>query len=360
MVHFGFPNVIRTTGSDVATSMIESSHVLVTGGAGFIGSALVWALNQRGIDRILVADVLDRTEKWRNLSALRFDDYVEAEALPGSLERGVLDHVRTIVHLGACSSTTETDTAYLMRNNTQYTKALAEWAIARSVRFVYASSAATYGALEGDLSDRTDIAGLRPLNMYAYSKQLFDLHAERRGYLDRIVGLKYFNIFGPNEGHKADMRSVANKAFHEIRETGRVRLFKSHRPEFADGEQRRDFLYVKDAVDMTLHLADRPDANGIFNIGAGRSHTWRELVAPVFEALDRPVNIDFVDMPIALRDQYQYSTCASLDRLRESGYQRTITPLADAVREYVADYLVPDRRLGHEPATLPKHAPSHS
>ncbi len=360
MVHFGFPNVIRTPEPDVPVSMIESSHVLVTGGAGFIGSAIVWALNQRGHDRILVADVLDRTEKWRNLAPLRFDDYLEADALLGALDRGVLDQVGTILHLGACSSTTETDAAYLIRNNTEYTRTLAEWALARSVRFVYASSAATYGALEGDLSDRMDIAGLRPLNMYAYSKQLFDLHAQRHGYFDRIAGVKYFNIFGPNEGHKADMRSVANKAFHEVRETGRVRLFKSHRPEYVDGEQQRDFLYVKDAVEMTLHLADRPAANGIFNIGAGRSHTWRALVAPVFEALGRPVNIEFVDMPVALRDKYQYSTRASLDRLREAGYQRPPTPLADAVREYVADYLLPDRRLGDEAATPPTRSPSHS
>jgi ADP-L-glycero-D-manno-heptose 6-epimerase len=328
--------------------MSHSSHILVTGGAGFIGSAVVWGLNQRGHDRILVADVLDRTEKWRNLAPLKFDDYVEADVLLDTLDRGALDHVHTVLHLGACSSTTETDSAYLMRNNTQYTKTLADWALARSVRFVYASSAATYGALEGDVSDRMDIADLRPLNMYAYSKQAFDLHARRHGYLDRIAGLKFFNVFGPNEAHKADMRSVANKAFHEIRDTGRVRLFKSHRAEFADGEQRRDFLYVKDAVDMTLFVADRPGANGLFNIGAGRSHTWKALVTPVFEALGRPINIEFVDMPATLRDKYQYSTCASLDRLREVGYDRPATPLADAVRQYVSDYLLPDRRLGDE------------
>jgi ADP-L-glycero-D-manno-heptose 6-epimerase len=325
-----------------------SSHILVTGGAGFIGSALVWGLNQRGHDRILVADVLDRSEKWRNLAPLRFDDYIEASVLLDTLDRGALDHVHTVLHLGACSSTTETDSGYLMRNNTQYTKTLADWALARSIRFVYASSAATYGALEGDLSDRMDILGLRPLNLYAYSKQLFDLHARRHGYFDRIAGVKYFNVFGPNEAHKGDMRSVAGKAFHQIGETGRVRLFKSHRPEFADGEQRRDFLYVKDAVDMTLFLAERPGANGLFNIGAGRSHTWMELVTPVFEALGRPVDIEFVDMPDALRGRYQYSTRASLDRLRENGYERPATPLADAVREYVSDYLVPDRRLGDE------------
>jgi ADP-L-glycero-D-manno-heptose 6-epimerase len=322
--------------------------ILVTGGAGFIGSALVAGLNARGHERILVADVLDRSEKWRNLVPLRFDDYLEADGVRDALERGLLDHVRTVFHLGACSSTTETDAGYLMRNNVQYSKMLADWAVRRQVRFVYASSAATYGAVEGVLSDESLLGALRPLNMYGYSKHLFDLYAARQGYLERIVGLKYFNVFGPNEDHKGDMRSVVNKSFRQILETGRVRLFKSYRPEFADGEQRRDFLYVKDAVDMTLHLVEEPSAHGLYNIGSGESHTWRELVSAVFDALGRPIDIEFVDMPAELRAKYQYSTEASIDRLAASGYRRPITPLADAVRDYVTRYLVPDRHLGDE------------
>jgi ADP-L-glycero-D-manno-heptose 6-epimerase len=327
---------------------MPDSHVLVTGGAGFIGSAVVWALNRRGLDRIVVVDSLDRTEKWRNLAPLRFDDYVEASALPQMLERGLLDKVSLVLHLGACSSTTETDGAYLLRNNFEYTRMLAEWAIRRKVRFVYASSAATYGALEGELSESVDLATLRPLNMYGYSKQLFDLHAARRGYFDHIVGLKYFNVFGPNEHHKGDMRSMACKAFHQIRETGRVQLFRSHRPEFADGKQRRDFLYVKDAVRMTLYLADCHAAHGLFNIGSGRSHTWLDLTHAVFYSMGKPVEIEFIDMPENLRSQYQYVTCASLHRLRAAGYNDPITPLPQAVREYVSAYLLPDRRLGDE------------
>ena len=227
---------------------------------------------------------------------------------------------------------------------------LAEWALQHSIRFAYASSAATYGAIEGRLSDRLDITRLRPLNMYGYSKQLFDLHASTRGYLDRIVGLKYFNVFGPNEDHKGDMRSVVNKAFRQIVETGRVRLFKSYRPEFADGEQRRDFLYVKNAVDMTLHLVDEPAASGLFNIGSGKSHTWRELVNAVFSSLGRSADIEFIEMPVELRAKYQYATEASLDRLHETGYRQPITPLTEAVRDYVTQYLVPDRHLGDERA----------
>ena len=328
--------------------MPDRGTVLVTGAAGLIGSAVIWALNQRGHARIIAVDRLDRSEKWRNLSPLRFDDYLEADALGDKIELGLLNDVRAVIHLGACSATTETDGRYLVENNFNYTKMLAEWALQRGIRFAYASSAATYGAKEGRVSDGLDITTLRPLNMYGYSKQLFDLHASTRGYLDRIVGLKYFNVFGPNENHKGDMRSVVNKSFRQILETGRVRLFKSYRPEFADGEQRRDFLYVKDAVDMTLHLVEEPSAHGLYNIGSGESHTWRELVSAVFSALERPIDIEFVDMPAELRAKYQYSTEAAIDRLAASGYRRPITPLADAVRDYVTRYLVPDRHLGDE------------
>jgi len=330
--------------------MLERGTVLVTGAAGLIGSAVVWALNQRGHERIIAVDRLDRSEKWRNLLPLRFDDYLEADALGDKIVRGLLSDVRSVIHLGACSSTTETDGRYLIENNFTYTKMLAEWALQHSIRFAYASSAATYGAIEGRLSDRLDITRLRPLNMYGYSKQLFDLHASTRGYLDRIVGLKYFNVFGPNEDHKGDMRSVVNKAFRQIVETGRVRLFKSYRPEFADGEQRRDFLYVKNAVDMTLHLVDEPAASGLFNIGSGKSHTWRELVNAVFSSLGRSADIEFIEMPVELRAKYQYATEASLDRLHETGYRQPITPLTEAVRDYVTQYLVPDRHLGDERA----------
>jgi ADP-L-glycero-D-manno-heptose 6-epimerase len=326
--------------------MAGPGSILVTGGAGFLGSSIVWALNQRGIDDILVTDVLDRSEKWRNLLPLRFDDYIAADALFGHIEGGRLDHVRTVFHLGACSSTTETDAAYLMRNNFEYTRTLAEWSLRRDARFVYASSAATYGALEGELSDEWDLRTLRPLNMYGYSKQLFDLHAAKRGYASRIAGLKYFNVFGPNEYHKGDMRSMVHKAYEQVASTGRVRLFRSHRPGVADGEQRRDFVYVRDAVDMTLFVADDPSRNGLFNVGSGRAHTWIDLVTPVFTALARPVAIDFIDMPEALRGKYQYFTQANLGRLVRAGHSGQTMPLADAVTECVQQYLVPQRHMG--------------
>ena len=331
----------------------DSGTTLVTGGAGFIGSALVWALNRRGIDRIVIVDRLGRTDKWRNLAPIAFHDYLEADALVPALERGALDDVRTVFHLGACSSTTETDASFLIRNNFALTRQLAEWSLRRGARFVYASSAATYGALEGDLSESIDLATLRPLNMYGYSKHLFDLHALRHGYLDRIVGLKYFNVFGPNEDHKGDMRSMVHKAFQQIRETGRVRLFRSDRPEFRDGEQLRDFVYVKDAVAMTLHAAQARDLHGIVNVGSGRAHTWIDLATAVFDACGVARNIEFADMPAHLRGKYQYSTRALIDRMTRSGYTQAITPLADAVGDYVRNYLIPDRRLGDETSVRP-------
>jgi ADP-L-glycero-D-manno-heptose 6-epimerase len=325
---------------------LKRGHIVVTGGSGLIGSALIWALNRRGIDDILVVDRLDTSEKWKNLVPLRYRDYMDADEFEmRALERPAsLANVATVFHLGACSATTETDAAYLMRNNYEYTKHLAHWAVERGIRFVYASSAATYGALERDLRDDGDPDSLRPLNMYAYSKHRFDLYARDHHLLDRIVGLKYFNIFGPNEHHKGDMRSLVDKAFYQIRENGGIRLFKSHRSDFRDGEQQRDFLYVKDAVAMTLHLAEH-DAHGIYNIGSGTANTWLDLVRPIFRAMNVPEKIEFIDMPLSLRDKYQYSTCATIERLRASGYNAAITPLADAVDDYVRNYLIPGRLL---------------
>jgi ADP-L-glycero-D-manno-heptose 6-epimerase len=320
---------------------LTTGPIIVTGGAGLIGSAVVWSLNSRGIDDIIVVDRLDESEKWKHLVALRFRDYVDADVFLDSVEAQP-DHfgkVGTVIHLGACSSTTESDSDYLMRNNFEYTKAMARWAVEIGARFVYASSAATYGALESGLSDTADLRSLRPLNMYAYSKHLFDLYAAQTGLAERIVGLKYFNVFGPNEDHKGDMRSIVYKAFHQIRETGGVRLFKSYRPDFSDGCQQRDFIYVKDVVEMTLHVATS-SRNGLVNIGSGVAHTWLELVRPIFAALNVPERIEFIDMPEGLRAKYQYSTCADTATLQSTGYARPLTPLPDAVTDYVKNYLL--------------------
>jgi ADP-L-glycero-D-manno-heptose 6-epimerase len=325
---------------------LNDRSVVVTGAAGLIGSALIWALNRAGIDDIIAVDRLDASEKWRHLVPLRFSEYVDADDFASMVaeQRGFFGDIGTVFHLGACSATTETDADFLMRNNYEYTKALAHWAVDLDARFVYASSAATYGALEDDLSDTADLRTLRPLNMYAYSKHLFDLYAQRNGLAERIVGLKYFNVFGPNEDHKGDMRSVVCKAYEQIRASGTVKLFKSYRPEFGDGQQQRDFVYVKDAVAMTMHVA-QSGLTGLVNVGSGVAQTWLDLVRPIFSAVNVPENIAFIDMPETLRPKYQYSTCARVERLRESGYSAALTPLDAAVRDYVTDYLVPGRSL---------------
>jgi ADP-L-glycero-D-manno-heptose 6-epimerase len=324
----------------------SDARVLVTGGAGFIGSALVWALNRRGCERIIVCDRLGTDEKWRNLTPLHFADYVEADDLLPRLQSGALGKFNLVLHLGACSSTTERDAGFLIRNNYEFTRDLAAWSLVNGTRFVYASSAATYGdGAAGMADDDARLDTLRPLNMYGYSKHLFDLHARRAGFLDRIVGLKYFNVFGPNEDHKGDMRSVVHKSFGQVRETGVIRLFKSHRPDYRDGEQKRDFLYVKDAVAMTLHLAANEKAGGLFNIGSGNARTWLDLARAVFAALKREPKIEFVEMPEGIRDKYQYFTEANLARLRAAGYAAPVTSLEDAVSDYVGNYLVPDKRL---------------
>jgi ADP-L-glycero-D-manno-heptose 6-epimerase len=330
---------------------LSDSRILVTGGAGLIGSALVWELNRQGCENIVISDRMGTDEKWRNLVPLRYADYVDA----GDLLQSVRDKASSlgkfdcVFHLGACSATTERDSDYLMRNNFEYTKELAHWAVAQSARFVYASSAATYGDGSQGMDDRTkDLHLLRPLNMYGYSKHLFDQYAARCGLERRIVGLKYFNVFGPNEDHKADMRSVVHKSYAQILQTGRVSLFKSHRPDYKDGEQKRDFLYVKDAVKMTLHLAITPLASGLYNLGSGQANTWIQLTEAIFAALGRSPQIDFIDMPANLQPKYQYYTCADITKLRSTGYKEEITPLAESVRDYVQGYLMGDRRLGDE------------
>lgn len=320
----------------------SSDRVLVTGGAGFIGSRLIDKLNQRGIEQIVVADFLQSDEKWRNLLPLSFADYIDAGDLLSALVSGRLGNFDLVLHMGACSSTTERDAGYLMRNNYEFTRELAEWSVQSGARFVYASSAATYGDGSAGMEDSSDLAylrGLRPLNMYGYSKHLFDIYAAQSGLLQRCVGIKYFNVFGPNEQHKGEMRSVVNKAYTQILETGSIRLFRSYRDDYRDGEQKRDFVYVKDAAAMTLHLAENEHAAGIFNVGSGRAETWLDLASAVFVAMKREPRIEFIDMPEGMRAKYQYVTLADLARLRAAGYEAPVTPLRDAVGDYITEYL---------------------
>ncbi len=318
-------------------------RVIVTGGAGFIGSQVVRELNRRGADDILVVDHLGTSDKWRNLVGLRFADYLEKDDLLRRIGDGSLDPPQAVFHLGACSATTERDASYLAANNFAYTRDLCAWCLEHGTRFVYASSAATYGDGSQGYSDADEVTPtLRPLNMYGYSKHMFDLWALRRDAFKLIAGLKYFNVYGPGEAHKGDMRSVVHKAWGQIRERGYVELFRSHREAYEDGGQVRDFIYVKDAVDVTLWLGERREVSGLFNCGTGEARSWNDLAAAVFRALGRDPDIRYIEMPEALRGKYQYHTQADPRKLRAAGYDRAFTSLEDGVADYVVGHLEAD------------------
>jgi len=324
--------------------------IVVTGGAGLIGSAVVWGLNNRKLEDIwLVDEWEDNSPKARNVKHLAFNKAIGVNKFREMIQNnsGDCSGIKTIFHLGACSSTTEKNEAYLHDNNYLYTRELCEWSLENGIRFIYASSAATYGDGSMGMDDMDDdLNKLEPLNPYGWSKHQFDLWAQGQGVLDQIIGLKYFNVFGPNEEHKAFMRSVVSKSFEQISQSGEMTLFKSHRPEYRDGEQKRDFLYVKDAVNMTIWLAQSPQSSGLFNLGNGVARTWLDLGNAMFKALGKEPQIRFVDMPYILREKYQYFTQAKIDKLRKCGYQDEMFSLEEAVRDYLTGYLVPDLRLG--------------
>ena len=321
--------------------------IVVTGAAGFIGSNIIWQLNQTGETDIVAVDTHATDHDQPNLTPLQYRSYVAHERFLAELQGGGLAAgVRAIFHLGACSSTIETDWDYLRRNNLKYSQDLCLAALACGARFVHASSAATYGdGSAGYSDDEARLDELQPLNLYARSKQEFDLWARDEGLLDRIACLKYFNVYGPNEWHKADMRSMVCKGYEQIAATGKVRLFASDRSGYADGGQQRDFIYVKDAVDMTLWFYDHPEANGIFNVGSGEANDWNRLITAIFTALEREPNIEYFPMPDHLRGKYQYHTQAEMTKLHAAGYDRPLTVLEDAVRDYVVNHLVPQRHL---------------
>ncbi|TGL37148.1 ADP-glyceromanno-heptose 6-epimerase [Leptospira perdikensis] len=309
---------------------------LVTGGAGLIGSQIIEDLNHNGNTDILVVDHLGTTEKWKNLQRNFFQDYYEKEKFELMLDSGhpLLSEISEIYHLGACSATTEKDATYLIQNNFHYTKKLAEFAVSKNIPFLYASSAATYGEGEFGYNDQAAIENLKPLNMYGYSKQLFDLYAKKMGIADKVIGLKYFNVFGYGEAHKGDMRSLVLKGYEQIRDTGKLKLFKSYKPEYKDGEQKRDFLYVKDASKISIYLCSERKY-GLYNVGRGIAETWNDLANALFVAMNKPVNIEYVEMPESLKDKYQYYTCAEMEKIGQTGYPFGYTNLRDSVGEYV-------------------------
>jgi len=318
--------------------------LLVTGGAGFIGSNVVAALNDAGRADVVVSDLLGQDGKWRNLAKRQLADFVPPSELMGWLKGGKLD---AVIHLGAISETTATDGDLVIETNFRFSLRLLDWCTATATPFIYASSAATYGGgAQGFADDPTlpALKSLRPMNLYGWSKQLFDLAvAERVKRGDRLppqcVGLKFFNVFGPNEYHKGTMASVLARRFDDIKAGRPVQLFKSHRVGIADGDQRRDFIYVDDVVRVMMWLLATPSVSGLFNVGTGKARSFRDLILSAYAALGSKPNIQYIDMPEAIRDRYQYFTQGEVDRLRGAGYNGGFTALEDAVALYVKNYL---------------------
>lgn len=318
--------------------------ILITGGAGFIGSVLAKQLNALGHTDLVIVDKLEDSIKWKNLRGIKYLDYIHADELFNGDYDDLIAQTDLIFHMGACSSTTEKNMDFLMKNNVAYSQALFRFAATKNIPFIYASSAATYGAGEFGYHDNHEgISQLMPLNPYGYSKQLVDewiLKEEAKP--DHWFGLKFFNVFGPNEYHKEEMRSLVHKSFEQIKSSGKVKLFKSHRPEFKDGEQLRDFIYVKDVVGAMIELADpeKAEHSGIYNLGTGVARSFLDLTKATFKSMGIAPNIEFIDMPEALRGQYQYYTQAEVAKLMSVLPGFEFTSLEAGISDYVQNYLM--------------------
>lgn len=312
---------------------------IVTGGAGFIGSCIVRTLNDIGINDIIVVDDIATSEKWLNLRNKRYREYVHKSALLGQLN--LYSGIETVIHMGACSSTTERNFDYLWSNNFEFSKSLWNYCAENRVPFIYASSAATYGDGTQGFDDKRDIDLLRPLNGYGYSKQIFDLWIKHQAkvFPPQYVGLKFFNVYGPNEYFKGSMASMVFHGYKQIREHGSIRLFKSCNPAYQDGEQLRDFVYVKDVCSVILWILRNPEVSGLFNVGTGRAQSFRELAEATFHALGMEPKIEYIEMPDYLREKYQYYTKAEMDKLQGTGYATSFMDVEKGVTDYVQNYL---------------------
>ncbi len=312
--------------------------IVVTGAAGFIGSCLVAALNTRGRNDLIVVDHYDGDDdpKKKNLAGKRYQRYYDKAEYLKLLKRDQFDFdVDCILHMGACSSTTLQDADYFQKNNFEYSCVVAEWAIKNKARLIYASSAATYGdGAQGYSDEESKIPSLKPLNLYGESKQRFDEWVLSHNYQDQMVGIKFFNVFGPNEYHKEDMKSVVAKAYDKAVTEGKMSLFKSYHPQYKDGGQMRDFIYVKDAVEVLMFFMKNLHVNGIYNLGTGQARTWNDLAGALFAAIGKQPHIEYIEMPEILRPRYQYFTQADMNKLRKAGYAKPFMPLESAVKDY--------------------------
>jgi len=312
--------------------------IILTGGAGFIGSCLLTRLNEAGLKDIIIVDHIDQNPfKKKNLAGKKYREYYDkTDFLKKILGHQIPGKTECLIHMGACSSTLVEDPEYYRQNNFEYTRHLAQWALENQCRFIYASSAATYGDGRFGYNDTDDVTRqLIPLNHYGRSKHEFDLWILDNHLADRFVGLKFFNVYGPNEYHKDQMRSVILKSYPRVSREGKMALFRSYRPEYQDGEQKRDFIYVKDAVDIVMHFWQHAELHGIYNVGTGQAQSWNQVARALFQACGQQVDIEYIDMPEPLRNQYQYFTQADIVKLRQSGYQKAFTSLNAAVEDYV-------------------------
>lgn len=315
--------------------------IILTGGAGFIGSCILRTLNDAGYTDIIVVDNICSTEKWRNLSNKKYTEYISRNKFLDKLPQ--YENISHVIHMGACSSTTEKDFDFLYNNNFEYTKTLWNYCAENGVKFYYASSAATYGDGSAGFDDELDISLLRPLNGYGYSKHLFDLWVEKQKHAPpQHCGFKFFNVYGPNEYFKGSMASVIFHSYNKIKETGKMGLFKSYKEGYADGQQLRDFVYVKDLCKVILFVMEHSDVSGLFNLGTGKARSFYDLCKNTFIAMGIPENIEFIEMPEALRPKYQYYTQATMEKLRKAGYSEPFYTLEDGVKDYVQNYLEKD------------------
>jgi len=317
--------------------------IILTGGAGFIGSAFLWKLNQESRKDIIIVDKLGTDDKWKNLNNKKFYDYIDADKFLDILALNKLKKVTTIIHMGACSTTTETDADFMMENNYHYSINIAKWCVEKNIRLIYASSGATYGdGSNGYNDDFQTMEKLQPLNIYGYSKHLFDLWVYQKNLFTQFVGLKFFNVFGPNEYHKGDMKSIICKAYEQIHKIGYLKLFKSHKKGIADGEQKRDFIYIKDVIDTMYFFFQNKKSNGLFNIGTGKARSFNDLAKAIFNALNKKVKVKYIPMPEDMRSRYQYFTEANIAKLKGAGYTKDFPPLEDTISDYVNNYLSRD------------------
>lgn len=316
--------------------------IVVTGGAGFIGSCLVKTLNDSGLDKIYIVDNLNTSVKWKNLLGKRYIEYIHKDKFLSCV--GKLDNVTHIIHLGACSATTESDFDYLWDNNVEYSKSLYKLCVQKEISFIYASSAATYGNGVDGFADNCNPELLRPLNRYGYSKNIFDIWvAWQKSKPKQCVGLKFFNVYGPNEYHKGSMVSMVYQAFKQAIATGEIKLFKSYKEGVPDGMQLRDFVYIKDVCSVINFFIQTQDKTGLFNVGTGKAQSFNDLAMSVFKVLGISPKVNYVEMPEEIKQHYQYKTEAVIDNLRKAGYVKSFMELEHGVDDYIKNYLLQDK-----------------